>query len=526
MPAVNGYPQAWPEPGAPDEPTVRTNAPAAATVAMDLVEPPRATDPWEEPLFVSAAARQRRERPGRWGTAPWLVPAAVMGLLGVLGLAWPGLWTDELATWGMAGAPWSQFWPVLRWVDAVLAPYYVLMHLWSTVAGTSDVALRLPSLVAMVGTAALVGWLGTRLASPRHGLAAGLVLAVLPASSRFAQEARPYALTAFLAVLATCLLVVALDRPAWWRFALYALAVALLGAMHVVAVLLLVGHCWLVFAWRRGLAWRWVASATFALALLVPLLALGSQQRGQVSYIPRVGLGSIEPTIGTLFGGLAVGVAVLVLAAFALPLRWPSAFYSSWAVVPMAALVVVSLVVPMLLARYLVFTLPAWALLAGFAVARTPGRWAVAAIVALALLSVPGQVAIRRGDGHDEATRAAASIIATQERPGDVAVYAENEPRGGWTTRDLVAHYVPADRRPRDPLMTRPPRTDGQLLAGECQDVARCLGTPDRVWVVRMGELSDPLRGLGSGKETVLRNGYRVEKVWRLRNVTLALLVA
>ncbi len=525
MPAVDGYTHAWPQPGVSDEPTVHT-APASATVAINQLEPVRAADPWDEPLFVSKAAGPRPERTGRWRTAAWLVPAAVMSVVGGLGLAWPGLWTDELATWGMAGAPWSQFWPVLRWVDAVLAPYYVLMHLWSTIAGTSDIALRLPSVFAMIGTAALVGWLGTRLASPRHGLAAGLVLAVLPASSRFAQEARPYALTAFLAVLATCLLVLALDRPAWWRFGVYTLAVALLGAMHVVAVLLLVGHCWLVFAWRRGLAWWWVASAALAGVLLLPLLWLGSGQRHQVAYIPRVGLGTIEPTTATLFGSLAVGIAVVVLAAFALPLRWPSALYSAWAVVPVAALVVVSLVVPMLLARYLVFTLPAWALLAGFALTRVPVRWAAAAVGLLVLLGLPAQVAIRRGDGHDEATKAMASIISAQERPGDVAVYAADEPRGGWTTRDLVAHYVPADRRPRDPLMTRPPRTDGQLLAGECQDVARCLGTPDRVWVVRMGDLSDPLSGLGTGKEKVLRHGYHVEKVWRLRNVTLALLVA
>jgi mannosyltransferase len=400
------------------------------------------------------------------------------------------------------------------------------MHLWSTVAGTSDLALRLPSLAAMVGTAALVGWLGARLASPRQGLAAGLVFAVLPASTRFAQEARPYALTAFFAVLATCLLVVALDRRARWWFVAYALAVAALGGLHVVAVLLLVGHGWLVFAWRRRLAWWWGASAALGLLPLLPVLWLGSKQRGQVSYIPRVGLESITPTAAALFGSLAVAVAIIVLAAFALPLRWPSALYSAWAVVPVAALVVVSLVVPMLLPRYLVFTLPAWALLAGFAVTRVPGRWAAAAITVVALLGLPAQVDLRRGDGHDEATRDMATIIATQEHSGDVAVYATNESRGGWTTRDLVAHYVPADKRPRDPLMTRPPRTDGQLLAGECTDVARCLGKPPRVWVVRMGELSDPLRGLGSDKEKVLRGGYHVAKVWRLRNTTLALMVA
>jgi mannosyltransferase len=522
MHAVERHPRARFRPETPDEPS----APVSATVIMDPVAPPRATDPWDEPLFTSAAARQPSPGARRWRTAAWLVPAAVMTLLGCLGITSAGLWTDELATWGMAGAPWSQFWPVLRWVDAVLAPYYVLMHVWSSVAGTSDAALRLPSLVAMVGTAALVGWLGSHLATPRHGLAAGLVFAVLPGATRYAQEARPYAMTAFVAVLATCLLVVALERRARGWFVAYAFAVAALGALHVVAVLLLVGHCWLVFAWRRRLAWAWAVSAGLGLLPLLPLLRWGSRQRGQVSYIPRVGLESIEPTTAALFGSLAVGIAIVVLAAFALPLRWPSALYSAWALVPVAALVVVSLVVPMLLPRYLVFTLPAWALLAGFAVARIPGRWAIAAVAVIALLGLPAQLDIRRGDGHEEATRGMASIIAAQERPGDVAVYAANESRGGWTTRDLVTHYVPADRRPRDPLLTRPPRTDGQLLAGECQDVARCLGKPQRVWVVRMGELSDPLNGLGRDKEKVLRGGYHVAKVWRLRNTTLALMVS
>lgn len=82
---------------------------------------------------------------------------------------------------------------ILRWVDAVLAPYYALVKVWTAVAGSSDLALRLPSLAAMIGAAGLVGALGARLAAPRHGLLAGLLFAVLPSATRFAQEARPYA---------------------------------------------------------------------------------------------------------------------------------------------------------------------------------------------------------------------------------------------------------------------------------------------------------------------------------------------
>jgi len=46
----------------------------------------------------------------------------------------------------------------------------------------------------------------------------------------------------------------------------------------------------------------------------------------------------------------------------------------------------------------------------------------------------------------------------------------------------------------------RPPRTKGHLAAEECTDVKRCLGDRPRPWVVRVGELPDPLDGI-SGKE-------------------------
>jgi mannosyltransferase len=196
-------------------------------------------DPWGEHLS--------RTEPGLHRTAAvrtgsWLVPAVVMAVLGAVGLSGPALWTDELATWGMTVTPWAEMWPVLRWVDAVLAPYYAVMRLWSQLAGSSDVALRLPSLAAMISAAALVGALGARLAGPRVGLLAGLAFAVLPASTRYAQEARPHAWTVFAAALATYLLVRAVDHPVWWRFAGYAATVAVLGLLHVVAVLLLIGH--------------------------------------------------------------------------------------------------------------------------------------------------------------------------------------------------------------------------------------------------------------------------------------------
>lgn len=476
-------------------------------------------DPWGEHYTAPQDPAER----SRWWA--WVVPGLAMLMLGSIGLSGPALWTDELQTWGMSVTSWHQMWPVMRWVDAVLAPYYTFTWAWAHLFGGSDVVLRLPSVLAMAGTAALVGALGARLASARAGLLAGLVLALLPASSRFAQEARPYALTTFAATLATLLLVRALDRPTLGRFAGYAAAVALAGLMNEIAVLLLAAHAWYVLAFHRRASGRWLTTALIAALPLLPLFWFGYRQRNQVAFIRSAGFYSFEPFTRVVLGGAAVAVAVALLALFALPLRQPAALFTAWAVVPTTALILISLAVPMFLPRYLVFTLPAWALLAGRTIDRFRTPWAATALAGILALGISAQVTIRQPDGHEgQATRDAAAILTALATPADGVVYALDEPGGGWTTRDLVAHYVPANHRPRDLLATRPPRTNGQLLAGECAFVARCLGNPGRIWVIRLGSLADPLDGLGPAKEVALR-GYRVDRVWRPGQMTVALFV-
>jgi hypothetical protein len=44
------------------------------------------------------------------------------------------------------------------------------------------------------------------------------------------------------------------------------------------------------------------------------------------------------------------------------------------------------------------------------------------------------------------------------------------------------------------------------------------------VWVVRLGTLDDPLAGVGSEKEDVLRQDYRVTRIWYPAGITMALL--
>ncbi|MGP3686815.1 glycosyltransferase family 39 protein [Streptomyces sp. IBSNAI002] len=176
-------------------------------------------------------ARNAEARPGERGrrrlpgarSGLWLWPAAVTLTVVVVGIDGPQLGTDELVTWDVGRRGTGRILALVQDVDAVHAAYYLLMHGWMAVFGDSHLALRLPSALAMSGAAACVALIGARLFGRRAGLCGGLLFALVPAVSRFGQEARGYALVVLAATPATYLLLRALDRPrSGWRWAVAA----------------------------------------------------------------------------------------------------------------------------------------------------------------------------------------------------------------------------------------------------------------------------------------------------------------
>jgi mannosyltransferase len=457
----------------------------------------------------------------------WLWPALVTAGLGLSRLGGAALWADELATWGAVRLSWGDLFRLMHHVDATVGPYYVLEKAWTVPAGTSTVALRLPSVAAMVAAAALVAILGARLSGRWVGLLAGLGFALVPATSRYAQEARPYALTVLFAVLATLLLARLLDRPTAAGVAGYAVAVALLGAAHLAGLLLLVGHAVAVLARRRrGVTVRWLVGAVAALLVLAPLGWVGHRQRAQIGWIGPSHWRTLAGVPAVIFDDSGVGVALIVLALLGLSRGRPAALLAGWAVGPVVALYVAGKLTPAFWPRYLLFTMPAWVLLAAIFLGRTGRVRALGVLVAIGLLGAPVQDAIRQPDGHNHATTRAAAIIAAGQRPGDGIVYALHEPVVPWEPRDIVARYVPAPHRPRDIFAVAPQRRDGRLTAIECADPAVCLAgaDPPRIWVLRYETQLDPLRGIGEPKETLLRSRYRLARLWLVKGLTVGLL--
>ncbi|MDG4793788.1 glycosyltransferase family 39 protein [Micromonospora sp. WMMD1082] len=178
----------------------------------------------------------------------WLVPAGLTLVVTLVGLDGAQPWRDELATWSAATRGLGGLLRLAGTIDAATGPYYLLMHAWVAVAGDSATALRLPSALATTAAAGLTAVLGRRLWDARVGTLAGLLFAVLPGTSRYGQEARPYALATALAVLSTLLLVDALRHPGRRRWVGYAAATTALGLTHLVALTLIAAHAVAVLA--------------------------------------------------------------------------------------------------------------------------------------------------------------------------------------------------------------------------------------------------------------------------------------
>jgi mannosyltransferase len=490
--------------------------------------PTSATDPTHLRGRLRRLWRRRGEAVPLAARVPWAWPALTMLVIGGFRITRPGLWADELATWGAVRAPWGNLFRMAGDVDAVVTPYYVLLKTWTSVVGTSTLALRLPSLACMAATAALVSAIGGRLGTRRAGLAAGLLFAVVPSMSRYGQEARPYAAAILAATAATYLLLRALPEPTPARWAAYAVAVAAIGLMHLVALLVLAAHLIAVVnGYRRSALPRWLLAAGAGVLPALPLAWAGHREMAAIDYIARSDWHSLLQSPGVIFGSFLAGGALMGLAVPALTTRYPGVLLACWAFVPVALLWAIGLVVIVWWPRYLLFVVPGWALLAGLALWRATAARIVLSVALVAGLGLPDQLDLRTEDGHNHGTKEVAGIIAANERPGDGLAVALHEPIVPWEARDIVARYLPEDKRPRDVFAVTPQRTDGHLLATECTDraLAGCLGDTPRLWVIRFHAHPDPLAGIGPAKETLLRQDFRTAQVWYEPSLTVALLV-
>jgi len=443
--------------------------------------------------------------PRRAGAAAVVASVVVMLVVGLWGLDRGSMWLDEAATWTVATRPLHQILAVLDNIDVVHGFYYLCMHVWLSVGG-GEVWMRVPSVLGMAVAAGATAALGVRLAGPRTGLVAGLLLAGWPLVSYYAQEGRSFALVTGAVLLGTWCLVQALStgRRGWWWA--YTGSVVVAALLHEFAVLAVVAHGVTLLLVRPG----WRAWCAFLVAALVcagcvaPLAHMSQEQARQVSYMTSptwdtlVDLTakflSTSPALSLLLLALAlVGTVVAVrdaprqggvgLAALALPLL----------LVPVGLLLGASLVHPLFQVRYVLFSVVGLPLLAARGVealagvaGRATGRavvgWAVAAVLVLGVSAaqLPALRHERTTASRSQDFAGAAAVVRAGARHGDGVVFLP-------TTYRLGAMAYPDAYADVDDLALKKSAVQAANLRGTSRTVKairRELLTRDRVWVV------------------------------------------
>ncbi|MFF0445880.1 hypothetical protein ACFYT4_05590 [Streptomyces sp. NPDC004609] len=447
-----------------------------------------------------------------------LPPVALMLVVGLWGITREGtLWGDEAVTYEMARRTVPEIWRTLGSVDAVHGLYYLLMHGLFAVFGPGLVPLRLPSVLGMCLTAGGVALIGRRLAGPRAGLLAGLVVPLLPVVQRFAQEGRSYALVCGLVTWGTWLLL----KRSWAAYAVVMLTACLL---HEFAVLAVVAHgvtvrrgvpharpepgpggaddpltsgpggdvrdardardprasgpavpagpavpsgarrvsgvpgprARLALSRRgtRGLPRGWLVAAGCVTAGLAPLALFSTTQSSQVEWIGRPGVPEVVPFLLIALLGRACARTEGGSAVRAVALPL--------LVVPTALLMAVSFVHPLFVDRYVLPYVIGLALLLGAVLDRYwSGLLAVAtAAAALITLAVHGPH-LRSPDSRKNDVGAVAAAVDEIARPGDGLLFTPAR-RRVWT----LAHPEPF-RRLGDVSLGRSPRSSGTLFGVE-----------------------------------------------------------
>ncbi|UQX01438.1 glycosyltransferase family 39 protein [Streptomyces sp. RerS4] len=484
-----------------------------------------------------AAAPARRPARRRVPGPDWLWAALLTLAVTTFRAGTPQLWRDELASWNAASRGTGELIGMLGNVDAVSGLYYLLLHGWIAVFGDSAAMLRLPSALAAAGCAAFVVLLARDLFDRRTAVFAGLLFPLLPAVTRYGTEARSYAFVMLAVTAATWLLLRALERPRPARWAAYAPLVALAGLLHMVALLFLLPHALIVvLRWWRERRGRTVVGFALAVAAglvpVIPLVLLGRSQVGrQISWIETPHLRDVAGLWDNLFGSPLVALAVAATAL--LPLAWtrgrrPAVELLVAGAAPILAVYVLSQgTTSYFIDRYVLFTLPAWTVLAAAGLAALKPRVvAVVGLAALILLGLPDQRQLRTESAKESADgRAAAEVIARGYRPGDGFVPLRGREERAYMTDFQIEYHLPERVKPRDVFVERSAVASDDLFPVECARPERCLGDTRRIWLVtRTTSRPDPYGKLPANQVKALKDHYRVASTTEVRGLRVSLL--
>ncbi len=388
------------------------------------------------------SALEARDRARLWLAAPIAVFLLAAGLAAVGGRR--SFVLAEVERVFQAQRPWRTLVPVWH-VHASDSLYLVLLKGWLHI-GSSEAAVRAPSIAAVACAAAVVYALGVRLFDRPIGLAAGAMFATSAYTAGAGRETGPLAFAMLAAAVATLLFVVARSsggRLAWGAYTVVATASVY---VHASCTLVLVAHAAMLVFGCRPTRRAWVSVAAVSAIAAPAVVAVLAAHRHLIDPLVQPSLGDVGRATHDASGrnvlllALALfGAALLVREAAAGDNVPTLALLSAWTGTPLAAALALSIARPSLDERYLAVSTPALCLLAAVGLARIPRRELLAA-AAVATLAFSSARLVQLDRNTTESWRAAISYVASSKRAGDRIVVAPARAIGAFS------YYAGPDR--------------------------------------------------------------------------------
>ncbi len=349
--------------------------------------------------------------------------------------------------------------------------YFLLLHVWMSIAGADPAVLRLPSEVAAVLCVPALGLLATTVYGRRVGLVATTLGAVSPFWIWHGQEARMYPFLLLFTILATCGLVQALQLERGWGWPAFAVLTVAAVYTHYFAWLVVAAQLAFVLArWkrisRRQLLAALTAAGTILLAYLPWLCTLIWLYRGAAD--PNLQTPDLYTPLNLLseflFGYLPLTATSQVVAAWPLLIllalglgalgrapSWRGLLMWSLLAVPLLISFAVSFTFrPLVTERYLIVVTPALYILLAVAVAHVRRDWAQAALVVAVTIALAVALQVQRTAPDNPAAEdhlAAVSYVESHAQPGDAVILdpAFNAfPYSYYARTSLPGYAVPA----------------------------------------------------------------------------------
>ncbi len=333
--------------------------------------------------------------------------------------------------------------------------YYIVLHYWMELFGTTEAAARSLSVVLMLACIPLGYLLVRRLFTEPAARLAAIFIAFGPFLVRYSQEARMYAMVAFILLLSTYFLVRAVELKSsnkWFVF--YAVSISAALYTHYYSIFMILVHWGYVLYIssrknKRGLFdYRWWLANFVGAALFLPWLpsALAQVKRVQASFwIPPSNIETLPNTLMqflvynnlTEIGvpakvGISAAFLALVIGLWLYAKKYRSSTFllASYALAAPILVVLVSVMLsrPIYVDRYFVFSAVAYyALLAvilvqGWPFAKKRGLTAISAAILLVIFMI-GNLNVYKYANHQ--MREIGRVVNEQYQNGDEIISGE-----------------------------------------------------------------------------------------------------